>query len=95
MRTDTGQIFHLEDYKPTDFLIPETHLEFSLHPERTIVKSILHIERRPGVAADAPLVLDGDELTLIDISIDGVALGDNAYVATPDRLEISALPDSG
>eukprot|EP01132_Coremiostelium_polycephalum_P011003 gene11003-13477_t len=95
MRTDTGQIFHLEDYKPTDFLIPETHLEFSLHPERTIVKSTLHIERRPGVAADAPLVLDGDELKLIDISIDGVALGDNAYVATPDRLEISALPESG
>lgn len=95
MRTDTGQVFHLEDYKPTDFLIPETRLDFALHPERTIVKSTLKIERREGVATDAPLVLDGDELKLVDIRIDGAALGDNAYVATADRLEIRGLPESG
>ncbi|ATU92339.1 aminopeptidase N [Phyllobacterium zundukense] len=95
MRTDTGQVFHLEDYKPTDFLIPETHLDFALHPERSIVKSTLRIERRQGTAADAPLVLDGDELNLVDIRIDGAPLGDNTYVATPDRLEIRGLPESG
>jgi len=95
MRTDTGQVFHLEDYKPTDFLIPETHLDFCLHPERTVVKSTLQIERRNGVAAGAPLILDGDELKLVDIRIDGVVLGDNAYVATPDRLEIRGLPENG
>jgi aminopeptidase N len=95
MRTDTGQVFHLEDYKPTDFLIPETHLDFSLHPERTVVKSTLQIERRKGVATDAPLILDGDDLKLIDIRLNGTALGDNAYVATPDRLEIRGLPENG
>ncbi|UXN60753.1 aminopeptidase N [Phyllobacterium zundukense] len=95
MRTDTGQVFHLEDYKPTDFLIPETHLDFSLHPERTIVKSTLQIERREGVAADAPLILDGDDLKLVDIRLDGAVLGDNAYIATPDRLEIRGLPENG
>ncbi|MDR6633786.1 aminopeptidase N [Phyllobacterium sp. 1468] len=95
MRTDTGQVFHLEDYKPTDFLIPETHLDFSLHPERTVVRSTLQIERREGVAADAPLILDGDDLKLVDIRLDGAVLGDNAYVATPDRLEIRGLPENG
>jgi aminopeptidase N len=95
MRTDTGQVFHLEDYKPTDFLIPKTHLDFSLHPERTVVKSTLQIERREGVAADAPLILDGDDLKLVDIRLDGAVLGDNAYVATPDRLEIRGLPENG
>ena len=95
MRTDTGQVFHLEDYKPTDFLIPETHLDFSLHPERTVVKSTLQIERREGVASDAPLILDGDDLKLVDIRLDGAVLGDNAYVATPDRLEIRGLPENG
>ncbi|WP_457298241.1 aminopeptidase N [Phyllobacterium sp. P5_D12] len=95
MRTDTGQVFHLEDYKPTDFLIPETHLDFSLHPERTVVKSTLLIERREGVASDAPLILDGDDLKLVDIRLDGAVLGDNAYVATPDRLEIRGLPENG
>jgi aminopeptidase N len=95
MRTDTGQVFHLEDYKPTDFLIPETHLDFSLHPERTVVKSTLQIERRKGVATDAPLVLDGDDLKLVDIRLNGAVLGDNAYIATPDRLEIRGLPENG
>ncbi|MBB3145050.1 aminopeptidase N [Phyllobacterium trifolii] len=95
MRTDTGQVFHLEDYKPTDFLIPETHLDFSLHPERTVVKSTLQIERREGVASDAPLILDGDDLKLVDIRLDGAVLGDNAYIATPDRLEIRGLPENG
>jgi aminopeptidase N len=95
MRTDTGQVFHLEDYKPTDFLIPETHLDFRLHPERTIVKSTLQIERRQGVAAGIPLILDGDELKLVQVRIDGAVLGDNAYVATPDRLEIRGLPENG
>ena len=96
MRTDTGQVFHLDDYKPTDFLIPETHLDFALHPERTVVKSTLQIERRPGTPADVPLILDGDELKLVDIRIDGAApLGDNTFLATPDRLEIRGLPASG
>ncbi|MRG55954.1 aminopeptidase N [Phyllobacterium sp. SYP-B3895] len=95
MRTDTGKVFHLEDYKPTDFLIPETHLDFTLDPERTIVKSKLIVERRAGVGADAPLILDGDELKLVDIRIDGAPLGDNAYMASPERLEIRGLPESG
>jgi hypothetical protein len=30
MRTDTGQIFKLEDYRPSDWLIPETRLTFRL-----------------------------------------------------------------
>ncbi|SFI52106.1 aminopeptidase N [Phyllobacterium sp. CL33Tsu] len=95
MRTDTGKVFHLEDYKPTDFLIPETHLDFTLDPERTIVKSKLIVERRAGVGADAPLILDGDGLKLVDIRIDGTPLGDNAYMASPERLEIRGLPENG
>ncbi|UGY11101.1 aminopeptidase N [Phyllobacterium pellucidum] len=95
MRTDTGKVFHLEDYKPTDFLIPETHLDFTLDPERTIVKSKLIVERRAGVGADAPLILDGDGLKLVDIRIDGAPLGDNAYMASPERLEIRGLPENG
>ncbi len=39
------------------------------------------------------MVLDGDELKLVSIAIDGKALADNSYVATPDQLEISDLPE--
>lgn len=93
MRTDTGQLFRLEDYRPTDYLIPQTTLVFDLHPERTIVRAHLSIKRREGVDVSQPLVLDGDELTLISLAINGVPLSENGYQATPDRLEISDLPE--
>jgi len=93
MRTETGQTFRLEDYRPTPYAIPETKLDFSLEPEKTLVRATLTIERRDDTPADTPLVLDGDELKLVSIAIDGKPLADNSYAATPDQLEISDLPE--
>ena len=92
MRSDTGQVFRLEDYRPSDYLIPRTHLAFRLSPENTLVTAELTIERREGVARNAPLVLDGDELTLKSVRIDGKALDSSAYKATPDQLIIKKPP---
>ena len=39
MRTDTGQVFRLEDYRPSDYLIPRTSLTFRLDPDATVVIS--------------------------------------------------------
>ena len=93
MRTETGQTFRLEDYRPTPYAIPETKLHFSLEPEKTLVRATLTIERRDDTPADTPLVLDGDELKLVSIAIDGKPLADNSYAATADQLEISDLPE--
>ncbi|RVC82982.1 aminopeptidase N [Mesorhizobium sp. M4A.F.Ca.ET.022.05.2.1] len=92
MRTDTGQVFKLEDYRPSDYLIPETSLVFRLSPGATRVTATLTVERRGGVAASAPLVLDGDGLTLIGIAIDGRELQPADYAATPDELAILKPP---
>ena len=82
MRTDTGQVFRLEDYRPSDYLIPETHLSFSLAPEATIVVAELTIARQPG-AKRAPLVLDGDGLVLKRLLIDGEKADASAYAPPP------------
>ncbi len=92
MRTDTGQVFKLEDYRPSDYRIPETRLAFDLDPEHTTVVSELVIERADETPAGAPLVLDGDGLDLVALELNGEALGQNAFEATPDRLTIHALP---
>ena len=94
MRTDTGQVFKLEDYRPNDYLIPETNLTFRLSPDATRVTAALTIERRDGVAASAPLLLDGDGLTLIRVSIDGHELAPADFLATPDQLTIHRPPAS-
>ncbi len=92
MRTDTGQVFKLEDYRPNDFSIPQTGLTFRLSPDATRVIAVLDIERREGVAASAPLVLDGDGLVLKRIAIDGRELALADYLATPDQLTILKPP---
>jgi aminopeptidase N len=94
MRTDTGQVFRLEDYRPTDYLIPQTRLTFRLSPEKTIVIADLAVERRQGVAEDAPLVLDGDGLKLIGLEINGKAADQSGFEASPDRLAVGQPPRS-
>ena len=90
MRTDTGQVFRLEDYRPSDYLIPQTRLTVRLAPDATTVVAELTIERRPGGDAAAPLVLDGDGLKLKRIELESVA--QPAHEATPERLVLNDLP---
>ncbi|RUY34431.1 aminopeptidase N, partial [Mesorhizobium sp. M7A.F.Ca.CA.001.13.2.1] len=92
MRTDTGQVFKLEDYRPNDYLIPQTDLTFRLSPDATRVTAVLTIERRDGVSVSAPLVLDGDGLTLKRIEIDGKKVKPADLLATPDQLTILEPP---
>ncbi len=94
MRIDTGQMFRLEDYRPSDYLIPRSDLRFDLSPDATVVTATLTIARR-GTDVGAPLVLDGDGLTLLDIAIDGGRLDHDAYSASPDQLVVLAPPPAG
>jgi aminopeptidase N len=92
MRTDTGQVFRLEDYRPSDYLIPEVDLAFRLDPEKTLVTARLSVERREGIEPGAPLVLDGDGLVLEKLLIDGEPVGTDAFEAAPDSLTIRKPP---
>src|SRR5439155_9452311 len=66
----------LADYRPPDFLIDSVALEFDLGETDTRGKSHLVLRRNPAAAeTGAPLRLDGDELTLVTISLDGALLG--------------------
>jgi aminopeptidase N len=92
MRTDTGKTFRLEEYQPAPYEILQTQLLFRLDPERTRVKSRLTLKSRAGTASAAPLVLDGEELKLVSLRLDGAELGNNAYALTPDALTLHELP---
>jgi aminopeptidase N len=92
MRTDTGQVFRLEDYRPSDYLIPAANLTFRLSPENTMVVAELTVRRRQGAAPNAPLILDGDGLTLHSTQIDGSAPAEGDVQAGPDQLVIPRPP---
>lgn len=94
MRTNTGQIIHLEDYRPTDFLLERVDLTFELDPKETKVEARLIFHRREGVDASAPLVLDGDELKMTGLLLDQEELATSLYDVTDDTLTIRGLPET-
>src|SRR5690606_31738427 len=92
MRQDTGKVFRIEDYRPTEYFIPQTRLLFGLSPQETIVTAELEIERRDGTAPGTPLELDGDELECLGVEINGVAAPAGLYEATADKLTLHNPP---
>ncbi|MBP0614746.1 aminopeptidase N [Jiella mangrovi] len=94
-RTEDGQTVRLVDYRPTDFVLLGVAMTLKLFEGRAEVLARLSLERRPGVSANAPLHLDGDELVLESLVLDGAPLAPETYEATPDRLMVRGLPESG
>ncbi len=92
MRTDTAQPIRLKDYRPPDWLVETVSLDVSLHPTQSKVRATLELKPNPQTAA-APLMLDGEGLTLTSLKIDGTVLSAENYVATPDSLTIPQAPN--
>ncbi|MCZ2328514.1 aminopeptidase N [Bartonella sp. F02] len=92
MNQSTTPIYRLEDYQETPYAIPKTHLNFCLDPTKTSVIATLLIEPRQNTKELTPLILSGDDLTLISVAINGEPLAENAYTSTPSRLEITTPP---
>ncbi|MFL5314225.1 MAG: M1 family aminopeptidase, partial [Microvirga sp.] len=92
MRTETPQIVRLEDYRPSDFLIDRVELDIRLHPTETRILATLAIRPNPKGRKEAPLELDGDELRLVALSVDGRAASAADYAATPQSLTIPRPP---
>jgi len=94
MRTDTGEIIHLDDYRPTDFVLERVDLTFELDPSETKVEARLIFHRREGVDAGAPLVLDGDELKMTGLLLDQEEIPAANYDAAEHSLTIRDLPET-
>jgi aminopeptidase N len=92
MRTEEPRPVRLKDYRPPDWLIETVDLDVSLDPSATRVRAKLKL-RPNGGATPAPLVLDGEELKLRSLALDGEALSDGRFVATPERLTIAQPPN--
>src|SRR5271155_3875696 len=86
----------LAEYRPLDFVIDQVELSFYLGEEATDVQSILAVRRNPAAGTPkAPLRLDGEELELVSIALDGAALPARRYRIEADGdLTILDPPDA-
>jgi aminopeptidase N len=90
MRTEEPRPIRLKDYRPPDWRIEAVDLDVSLDPTATIVRAKLTL--KPN-GTPAPLVLDGDELKLRSLALDGKPLPGESFLATPERLTIAQPPN--
>jgi aminopeptidase N len=94
MRTEAPVTLFLKDYAPPAWLIDTVDLRVAIFEGHTEVRSRLAYRRNPAALA-GPLVLDGEALELLGVTLDGVALDPARYAYADDRLTIAGpLPDA-
>ncbi len=92
MRASQGQAVYLKSYREPDYSVPSVDLDISLDANQTIVKSRMVVERNKQTTAETPVVLDGDELKLVSVSIEGKALSNSDFSETATHLTLKKIP---
>jgi aminopeptidase N len=90
-KNNQPQTIYLADYRSPDFFIDEVELFFDLDESVTQVTSIMRL-RRNGSMPGQPLVLNGRDLTLISVSLDGRVLDAGEFEVGTEELAIDGLP---
>ncbi len=90
MRTEEPRTIALKDYRPPAYRISEVSLTFVLDPAATRVTSVMKLARH---GAAEPLVLNGEHVQLISVSVDGRPLVAGEYRADAETLTIEGLPE--
>jgi len=92
MRTSSAPTIRLKNYAPPAYSVTEVKLDFQLEAKKAHVRCEMLVRRMADTASDAPLVLDGDELNLHALKINGEAPDKASFKASPSKLAISQLP---
>ncbi|QYM98843.1 aminopeptidase N [Pseudomonas protegens] len=89
MRTDQPKMIYLKDYQAPEYLIDETHLTFELFEDHSLVHAQLVMRRNPARGAGLPpLVLDGQQLELLSVSLSDQALSASDYQLDDSHLTL-------
>ncbi|WP_439102425.1 aminopeptidase N [Congregibacter sp.] len=111
MRDAQPKTILLSEYQAPAYTISHTELHFELFDDYSLVHARLHFQRSPDVPEDTQLALNGQELELVSLAVDGesllavngeslLAVNENGletgrYELTDDFLLVDELPASG
>ena len=89
MRETQGQLVKRLDYQPSAYLIDSVDLTFDLDPAKTRVLNRMRMRRNPEVAAQ-PLRLDGEDLNLARVLVNGEG---TSFKMEHGQLVLEKLPE--
>src|SRR3954466_11644600 len=87
MREPHTKAIHLEDYAPPAFRVETVELDVDIREDHAIVKANLAVTR----SGEGALVLDGDELELVSVRVNGAPA---RHEVTPETLTVHDVPDA-
>ncbi len=85
---------YLKDYAQPAYWITDVDLVFNIEEEQTQVSSTLSLSKNESISGEQPLVLQGEELCLESVSINGSLLEATEYAVTDTDLTIHSVPDT-
>ena len=92
MREAQAKAVLLKDYTPPAFFIERVSLDVDIRADDALVKATLAVRRNPASKTkDAALVLDGDELELLSLLLNGEG---KKHQVTAENLTIPDAPDA-
>src|SRR5688500_8674486 len=87
MREPQAKAIYLKDYAPPAFRVESVDLDVDIREDHALVRAKLEIRRN----ASGALVLDGDELELVSVALNGKPV---RYEVAAERLTIAEVPDA-
>src|SRR5262245_11577384 len=87
MREPQTKAIHLKDYAPPAFRVETLDLDVDIRESDALVKAKLELRRN----APGPLVLDGDELELVSVTVNGAPA---RHEVTDEQLTVHDVPDA-
>jgi aminopeptidase N len=87
MREPQTKAIHLKDYAPPAFRVETVELDVDIREDHALVGARLKVIR----SGAGPLVLDGDEVELVSVSVDGKGA---RHEVTPETLTVHDVPDA-
>ena len=85
---------YLKDYTVPPFHVETVDLRFELDEHDTRVHARSALRRHPQAPAEASLRLDGQQLELLGVAVDGRVLAAEEYTLDADGMTLHRLPDA-
>jgi len=92
MKTEQPKTIRLQDYREPSYLVENVELVFDLEPQSTRVLCATTYYANEK-ADTGPLLLDGEDLKLLHIALDGHELSEKDYSIKDDTLILNDLPE--
>ena len=93
-KTAAGKTVLRENYRPFAWILDQVKLRFEIREESTRVISELQLSRNPSARPSENIELDGQQMKLVSVRMDGKVLVPGDYFLNADKLVIQNAPDS-